>query len=223
MATGPSKWLVERLSGGVIGAVDLQRQYLAAATEQLKGLSTETDSVLWEWDRVLNLLESNPFALADTLDWVVKRALLEDFRESEDLTWNDPTLQSLDLEYHNVDPDSGLYYGLEQENRVRRIVTEEDIAAAVANPPASSPRALVRGLAVRKFSERMHAITWSRFGLTDGAGQSTSIRLSRVDTLSAAVLGERLAGTTTTAEFVQTLEILEREVPDDDVSEEDDV
>ncbi|MDX1932253.1 MAG: proteasome accessory factor PafA2 family protein [Capsulimonadales bacterium] len=221
MATGPGKWLVERLSGGVIGAVDLQRHYLLAAQQRLRGLSSETDEVLDEWEHVLNLLESDPGHLSDTLDWVAKQSLLEEFREAEGLTWDDPMLQSIDLEYHNVDPATGLYYGLEQEGRVRRIVSDESVAAAVSEPPAGSPRAIVRGIAVQKFAERMHAVTWSRFGLTDGAGQSTSVRLSRTDTLSPTLLRERLSAVTTPAEFVRTLDELERDVTDEDVEDVD--
>ena len=55
------------------------------------------------------------------------------------LAWDDPILQSLDLEYHNVDPEAGLYLGLEQENRVRRVVTEAAIAQAVTTS-SSGPR-----------------------------------------------------------------------------------
>ena len=32
--------------------------------------------------------------------------------ESEGIGWNDPWLQSLDLEYHNIDPAKGLFFGV---------------------------------------------------------------------------------------------------------------
>lgn len=218
------RWNVERASGGTVGAVDVQRAYLAAARERLLGLSDETDIVLAEWEGVLDRLEADPLGLSDTLDWAAKRALLDEFREAEGLAWDDPVLQSLDLEYHNVDPEAGLYLGLEQEGRVRRVVTEEQIAHAVINPPGGSPRAIVRGLAVSKFAEAVRLATWSRLTLDDGAGQSVGIRMSAVQDLDPGVVAERLGPTQTPGEFVAALETLEHDAGTDvdvDVDEDE--
>lgn len=198
------KWNVERQGGGTIGAVEVQRAYLAAAKAHLTGLSPETDLVLVEWEQVLDRLDTDPLSLSDTLDWAAKRALLEEFREAEGLEWSDPYLQSLDLEYHNVDPGAGLYYALEQEERLRRVVTEEEILAALEQPPAGSPRAIVRGLAVRKFPDAVTKITWGRFTLED-EGQSTQVRLSQVQDLDPVVVAEALEATTTPGAFQEAL------------------
>ena len=45
-------------------------------------------------------------------------------REEEKLSWSDPWLQSIDLEYHNIVPESGLYYELVRQGAMRRVVTE---------------------------------------------------------------------------------------------------
>lgn len=208
------QWIVDRLSGGTIGAVEIQRCYLAAAKEKFTGLSPETDEVLTEWERVLNALESDWRSLSDTLDWVAKYALLSEFREAEGLAWNDPTMRSLDLEYHNVDPEAGLYYGLEQEGRVRRLVTEEEIAAAMDTPPASSPRPIVRGLAVKKFVSAVSAVSWGGLTLTEGE-QSRIIRMTRIDDLDPQKLTETLSAAATPAAFVSSLEQLERDAGTD--------
>lgn len=205
------RWQVERLGGGTIGAVDIQRVYLAAAKEQFAGRAAETDEVLMEWENILDRLESDPLSLSDTLDWAVKRALLTEFAESENLKPGDPTLQSLDLEYHNVDPEAGLYLGLEQEGRVRRMITEEAVVDAISNPPAESPRAIVRGMAVSKFAEAIPAITWSRLTLNDGAGQSATIRMAQVQDLPPAQLRTELAATETPGAFIDAIRRLERE------------
>ena len=199
------KWNVERAGGGTIGAVDIQREYLKAAQERLRGLSDETDLVLTEWESVLDRLESDPLGLSDTLDWAAKRSLIEEFREAEGLEWGDPTLQSLDLEYHNTDPQAGLYYGLEQEGRVRRIVSEDEIARAVAHPPASSPRAVVRGLAVSKFGDSIQSVTWGRLTLQDTTGQATTIKMSQVQDLDAVQVAESLGKTQSPGAFVSAL------------------
>lgn len=210
------RWLGERHDGGTIGAVEVQRVYLAAAKERLTGLSEEADAVLVEWEQVLNRLESAPLSLTDTLDWVAKRALLEEFREAENLEWNDPTLLSLDLEYHNVDPEAGLYYGLEQEGRVRRVVTDEEIIQAMTHPPAGSPRAIVRGLAVAKFPDAVQSVTWSRLTLGDGDGQSVGIRMSQVQDLDPVKVTSALTSADSPGAFVSALHTLIHEAGRDE-------
>jgi Pup amidohydrolase len=201
------QWNVERLGGGTISAIEIQRHYLSAAKEHLTGFSTETDAVLVEWEAVLDRLASDPLSLSDTLDWAAKRALLDEFREAEGLPWDDPTLQSLDLEYHNVDPDAGLYYGLEQEGRVRRIVSEDEIAAAVTNPPQGSSRALVRGLAIAKFAPHVQSVAWSRIVLSDG-GQVATLKMAQIQDLDPDAVRAALEPTETPGAFVAALERL---------------
>ena len=87
-------WNAERLDGGTIGAVAIQREYLAAAQKRLAGFSAETDTVITEWDAALNALESDPLSLSGTLDWATKRTLLEQYRGSEDLAWSDPRFKA---------------------------------------------------------------------------------------------------------------------------------
>jgi proteasome accessory factor A len=74
--------------------------------------------------------------------------LLETFREAEQLSWADPALKSLDLEYHNLHQGKGLYYGLMEEGRVPRLTTNKAIALAMDHPPRNT-RAFGRGELVR--------------------------------------------------------------------------
>ncbi|GAB4461628.1 MAG: depupylase/deamidase Dop [Armatimonadaceae bacterium] len=202
------KWQVERLGGGTIGAVDIQRAYLGAAKERLGGLSEETELVLTEWEQVLDRLEADPLSLADTLDWAAKRTLLEEFRDAEGLEPG-PLLQSLDLEYHNVDPEAGLYLGLEQEGRVRRMVTDEQIAEAVSVPPSGSARAIARGMAVQKFAAAIQSVTWSRMTLTEN-GQSAMVRMAQVEQVEPERLRHALTGAETPGAFVAAIQQLEQ-------------
>ena len=100
-------WLVERHSGGTISAIDIQRRYLELARRHLDDLDEDGEWILEEWETVLDDLDRDPMSLTDRVDWVAKKYLLETFMEAEGLSWDDPWLQSLDLEYHNIDIDSG--------------------------------------------------------------------------------------------------------------------
>jgi proteasome accessory factor A len=141
------RWPVRRADGTTIGAIDVQREYLRLALLDLAGRDSETDWILREWEETLDALEADPLSTSDRLDWAMKRRLLEEFVAETGARWDDDVLQSLDLEYHNLNPRTGLYYGLEQEGLVRRVLSDKAISAAVNSPP-SDTRALGRARAI---------------------------------------------------------------------------
>jgi len=196
------QWQVEREGGGTIAAVEVQRLYLAAARDlKLPG----TEWVLEEWEAVLDGLESDPLSLWDRLDWVAKKHLLDQFAESEDLDWrrDREALQSIDLAYHHLDPEVGLYAALAEGGDVLKLVEESEIEAAMWSPPAET-RAALRGALVTRFGSRIRALSWGggeaeeagerwRFALPetgDFAGMTARIREATSLTELASTLGE---------------------------------
>jgi proteasome accessory factor A len=148
------RWIVELQNGRTIPAIDLQRKYLAASKHYFAGRDRETDWILAEWETVLNDLERDPTSLIDRIDWAAKKWLLETFKESEGVDWDDPWLKSLDLEYHNLDPKRGLYHGLLAQGMVSRLIPEERLQEAMIYPPqntrAKARSAVLTALAGRK-------------------------------------------------------------------------
>jgi proteasome accessory factor A len=142
------QWMVKLQSGQHLSAVDVQEQFLAAAQAHCRGQDEETDWVLTEWERVLADLRGDYRQLVGRVDWASKLWLLETFREAEGLEWHDPMLKNLDLEYHNLHPDKGLYYGLVGEGRVPRLTTEKAVDLATEHPPRNT-RAFGRGELVK--------------------------------------------------------------------------
>lgn len=159
------RWIVDG-ERGTVSAIEVQRAFL-------KGCQTlnlpNSDWVCEEWNRVLDALESDPFSLCDCLDWVAKKSLLDQFVEAEELNWKDDvsTLQSLDLAYHNVDHDEGLYYGLVEAGAMQTVVTESEIERALCCPPKNT-RASLRGLIVRRFGDKISSASWGGFAYKDG-------------------------------------------------------
>jgi proteasome accessory factor A len=101
------------------------------------------------------------------LDWVTKQWLLETFVREERLGWDDPWLASLDLEYHNVNPEQGLYLGLEADGKAWRMTTDETIDEAIQNGP-SDTRGGLRGLCVQRFPEQIKSVQWERVQFEGG-------------------------------------------------------
>jgi proteasome accessory factor A len=156
------RWRVTLADGATMSAVDLQRLYLDAAKRRLAGRDEQTDWVLAEWEYVLDGLELDPMALDDRLDWVAKRKLLQGFMESEGCGWHDDIMQSLDLEYHNVSLENGLYHGLMQAGMIHRVTTDEAIEESMCQAPHNT-RAAGRSQVVRKLIEsrnKRYVVDW---------------------------------------------------------------
>jgi proteasome accessory factor A len=142
-------WIVTLESGKSISAIDIQAAFLEAARGRYQGQDEETDWVLREWESVLRDLAGDYTKLVGRVDWASKLWLLEAFRaEEQEMSWDDPVLKSLDLEYHNLDPQRGLYFGLEEEGRAVRLTTSKAVELAQTGPPRNT-RAFGRGELVR--------------------------------------------------------------------------
>lgn len=149
------RWMLQSADGNIISAIDHQREYLTLAQKHLSHQNGDTDWILTEWENTLNTLEDDPMQLTDRIDWVAKKWLLETFVESEDIEWDDPWLQSIDLEYHNINPEEGLFYGLQ----MKRVVTDEQIITAMHTPPLDT-RAYFRGKSLNKFEDSIKTVQW---------------------------------------------------------------
>ena len=161
------KATVRLKDGRVLSGLDIQEEYWNLASRSCGGSDSDADWVLQEWQDSLRLLRQDRTQLVGKLDWVTKQWLLETFVREERLAWDDPWLSSLDLEYHNMSPDRGLFLGLEAEGKTWRMTTEHDIAQAVAVGP-SDTRGGLRGLCVRRFPEQITTMQWERIQFSGG-------------------------------------------------------
>lgn len=162
------KATVRRTNGRTISGLEIQEEYYLAAQRALAGRDAESDWVLREWADTLRLLIQDRSRLVGKLDWVTKLWLLETFVREERVGWDDPWLTSLDLEYHNVNPDHGLYLGLEADGRAWRMTTESEVQQALSNGPADT-RGGLRGLCVRRFPDQVKGIQWERVQFIGGS------------------------------------------------------
>ena len=154
-------WLVRLENGKTVEALDVQWRFLDAAGKYLQGRDPEIDWLLENWSFTLESLRTNPMALVGGVDWITKRWLLETFAEAEGLSWDDPWLLSLDLEYHNIDPVRGLFFQVKGGKRVSDWNQSVRIKSASYRPPNNS-RAAGRSQAVAQFRESPlpYVINW---------------------------------------------------------------
>ncbi|MBA2743890.1 MAG: proteasome accessory factor PafA2 family protein [Chthoniobacterales bacterium] len=154
-------WLVRLENGTTIGSVDVQWRFLEAAQKHLAGVDEQTDWLLESWKFTLDALEQKPETLIGGVDWITKKWLLTTFMSAENVRWDDPWLQSLDLEYHNIDPAKGLFFGVTGAKRIGEWNSSVRRPEATRTPPADT-RAAGRGQAVAWFQKRRdpYMINW---------------------------------------------------------------
>ena len=160
------KWELVLRNGRHTTALELQIDMMQTARKHLAGMNRETDWIIHEWDSVLNDLSKGPEALIGRVDWATKYWMLSEFRKEENLDWHDPWLKSLDLEYHNINKDSGLYWSLERTGDAGRKTNDGAIEYAKTIPPRGT-RADGRGELVKTLvdvnSESLYLIDWIGF------------------------------------------------------------
>ena len=154
-------WIVRLENGRTIGSLDLQWEFHDLARKYLSGLNEETDWLLESWSYTLEAVKNKPEALIGGVDWITKRWLLEMFMEAESIGWDDPSLMSLDLEYHNIDSEKGLFFGVPCAKRIGEWNNSVRIAEAQRRAPLNT-RASGRAQAVAYFrdSRQPYVINW---------------------------------------------------------------
>jgi len=111
--------------------------------------------VLAKWEAVLTGLEAEPESVANWVDWVAKRRLVDGYAARHDIEPGSARLKAIDLQYHDLRADKclALRAGLDT------MVTAEEVADAVTEPPTTT-RAYFRGRCLQKFPDDVVAANW---------------------------------------------------------------
>jgi proteasome accessory factor A len=197
---------VELENGKRMTAVELQREFLEMALRYADGreLDEASQDVIAKWQQVLEALARDPMELSGQLDWVIKLALIEGFMERKGLDWNAPQVQMLDLQYHDLRRDKGLYYLLERQEKLERIVTDEEIHAAIQEPPEDT-RAYFRGNCLKRYEAEVFGVNWD--SISFGIGDDPIKRVLMTEPLkgSKVHVGDLLQDSPSAKELVQNL------------------
>ncbi|MGZ4459749.1 MAG: depupylase/deamidase Dop [Nocardioidaceae bacterium] len=156
--------LLTLADGRRLTAVQLQMEYLDLAKKYVEDrqgadADAQTVDVLTRWESVLDRLERDPMECARELDWVAKLKLLHQYRDRDGLDWDDAKLHLIDLQYADIRPDKGLYHRLVSLGRIDRLLTDDEVTAAMHHPPTDT-RAYFRGRCLEKYSDNVAAASW---------------------------------------------------------------
>ncbi len=163
---------VRLANGREVSALDIQSEYLNRALKfaDHHELSPQEKQALDMWEHCLTAIADDPLQLGREVDWVIKHNLIESYRERHGLSLSDARVALVDLQYHDVNRDRGLFYRMQKRGIVERVVTDAEISHAVEHPPETT-RARLRGEFIRRAKERKrdYTVDWVHLKLNDQA------------------------------------------------------
>ncbi|HEX2064425.1 MAG TPA: proteasome accessory factor PafA2 family protein, partial [Acidimicrobiales bacterium] len=198
---------LELSDGRTMTALEVQWEYLDLARKYAEDTGLEAvgeevgAEVIQRWEAVLTALETDPMSLSSQLDWVAKYRLLEGYRDRHGLSWSDPRLAAMDLQYHDVRPQRSLFARLPME----RLVTEESVAEAVTEPPTGT-RAYFRGRCLQRWAPSIAAANWDSLVFDLGGDPLRRVPMMEPLRGTAAMVDSLLEGCSSPAELLQRLD-----------------
>jgi len=186
---------VRLVDGRQLRALDLQEWYLEACVRFVarEGHRGSSALVIEWWTRLLSIARERPEGLAGLVDWATKWQLIDSFRTRHGLAPRHERVQMVDLQYHDVRRDKGLYHRLEASGRIQRLVSDAEIDHAIAAPPTDT-RAWFRGECIRRFPDAVVAAGWDSVVLDRGSEGLVRLPMDDPGRGTLALTGEILAG-----------------------------
>jgi proteasome accessory factor A len=164
-----------RLSNGrEASALEIQDAYLSRVRDLVDREGWDdpvTRRTLDLWERTLKAVESGDLSLVEReIDWVIKYRLIERYAERHGLPMSSPRIAQLDLAYHDIHRDRGLFYLLQRQGALSRETTDLASFEAKSVPPQTT-RAKLRGDFIRAAQARRRDFTvdWVHLKLNDQA------------------------------------------------------
>jgi proteasome accessory factor A len=165
---------VRLANGREASVLDIQGEYLARVRDFVDRRELHTPVIeqsLDLWERGLKAVDSGDLSLVEReIDWVIKWKLIDRYRSTHGLPLGHPRIAQLDLAYHDIHRERGLYYLLEKRGAVKRVTNDLDIFRAKSVPPQTT-RARLRGDFIKRAQERRRDFTvdWVHLKLNDQA------------------------------------------------------
>ncbi|MFA7323586.1 MAG: Pup--protein ligase [Candidatus Nanopelagicales bacterium] len=169
------KVLVRLSTGRELSALDIQGEYFEKVSQFADSRGLREDPVhrqvleLWEKGLVA-LREDDLAAIECDIDWVIKKRLIDRYMAKHDLTLASPRLAQIDLAYHDITRNRGLFYLMERRGLASRLSNDLEVFEAKSIPPQNT-RARLRGDFIKAAQEnhRDYTVDWVHLKLNDQA------------------------------------------------------
>ena len=153
--------VIEMVDGRHLTAAQIQTEIIEAATNYATRFGLDSvdeqigNDVLQRWHNVVASLQSDPLTVANIVDWVAKKRIIEGFAQRHGLQATDPRLKAIDLQYHDmrIEKSLALRAGLDV------LCLPHDVMWSMVHPP-SSTRAYFRGTVLQRWPSDVVAANW---------------------------------------------------------------
>jgi proteasome accessory factor A len=147
--------------------------------------------------------------VADRADWAAKYTLLTQFAAEEGVDFKSDIIQSLDIAFHDIDPDAGLHYALVDAGDVKALVTGDAVKLLMEQPPQDSPKAIIRGHIAKHLPDAVVSISWDEATLKLTSGQAVALTLHAFSDAAPDRVIAALTGITTADTLVAALKSIQ--------------
>ncbi|MCT1775385.1 Pup--protein ligase [Brachybacterium sp. p3-SID957] len=154
--------------GGATSALEVQQRWLDVAAEHAEPGDRDEQETLETWQRGLDAVRTGDRAWAALhLDWAIKERLFEQVAQRRGVDLADPAIERLDLAYHDIDPERGVFAALTRRGLAPSILSQERIERARTVAPTTT-RAHLRGQVVTAAQDNGvdHVVDWTTLRLT---------------------------------------------------------
>jgi len=155
-------------NGREYSPIEIQLEYCQMAQRYVEHYPVSEDlmEAVGMWQYVLDRLQHNPDDLDRKIDWIIKRKLIRNWTKRRGARWDDPRVFMLDLQYHDIRLNRGLFYLLERRGAVDRILNDEEVLKAKTEPPHNT-RARMRGEFIKLARQNgiQYDLDWSNIRL----------------------------------------------------------
>ena len=160
-------------SGKEYSAIEIQEIYLNRILSSPKYQEFK-DNVIYRysldlWQRTIQSIKNENFdSVNKEIDWVIKKNFMENYQEKNALKKQDSRLNLIDISFHNIRRDRGIFYILEKNGFVKSLIKDQSIIEGCQIPPQST-RAALRGKFIKHAQEKKRDFTvdWVHLKIND--------------------------------------------------------
>lgn len=127
---------IDLASGESITALEIQQRYLDMVSPIIE---SGEEKILETWQKALDSVRTGDRSWASkNLDWAIKESLFQQVAERRGLRLGDAQIERLDLAYHDISRDTGLYWKLQRSGIAPGALDENAVAHFREHAPAST-------------------------------------------------------------------------------------
>lgn len=200
---------VEDLEGSVscATAVELQSELLEAVERynsqrglQELGDAGAGDRLIDQWAAVIAGLESDPSSVANCIDWLAKKQVIDAFVERNGDAGSSRT-RALDLQYHDLRSSRSVFDRL----AMKELCSADEVMTAANHPPHTT-RAYFRGEFLRRWPASVVTANWDSMVIDSGESALRRIPMPDPTRGTAAMVGGLFDRSRTVVELLAALE-----------------